>query len=280
METLNLEITKGDLEAALPVATSKNDNILKMLQPYLETAATTISVTLLGDIGVNAVNAADATDTIVTLVKREVCLQTFLPNMRSLDAVLTSTGFGVVSTQDLTPASKARVDALESSLKVLRLRTESALLRYLFAVDGWGSQRLRRLVVPTLFFDFDMLSRYAGIDSPTANDWNRCQPLIREADLLLRRKISDDQMNTLLTAMCCHELTDLQSIVATSIVEFIGYHLQELAKAEHDMAEHILNTMEAHPDAFAGYMSSEAYQVNHFQGYENTKDSGMFIFQG
>jgi hypothetical protein len=41
-----------------------------------------------------------------------------------------------------------------------------------------------------------------------------------------------------------------------------------------------MNHIEAHLDVFSAYRDSEAYQTNHFKGYENTKESGMFIFQG
>ena len=154
---MNLEITRNDFEGAIPVATTKNNEVFEMIETYIDTEKYEVAEKILGDAGAAAVNSGKNV-MLVRFVKQLVCYNAFLPHFRSLDLVLTATGFGVVSTQDLSPASKARVDALKSQLDIERKRIECRVIEQLFSVEGWAAQRQRTLCVPTLFYHFDYLS--------------------------------------------------------------------------------------------------------------------------
>jgi len=279
MEKMNLAIKRNDFEEAIPVATTKNNDVFEMIESYIDTAEYEVAEKILGEAGVNAVNNGQNV-MLVRFVKRLVCYNAFLPHFRSLDLVLTATGFGVVSTQDLTPASKARVDALKSQLDIERKRSECRVIEQLFSVKGWAAQRQRKQCVPTLFYDFNYLSEYAGVEAPTINDWRRAQPLIMEADGLLRSKIGNGQMDSLLTKVTSGNMTAEETTACTTILNIIGLHIAGNPRAEKVYYTSLMNHIEAHLDVFSAYRDSEAYQTNHFKGYENTKESGMFIFQG
>ena len=276
---MNLEITRNDFEGAIPVATTKNNEVFEMIETYIDTAKYEVAEKILGDAGVAAVNSGKNV-MLVRFVKQLVCYNAFLPHFRSLDLVLTATGFGVVSTQDLSPASKARVDALKSQLDIERKRIDCRVIEQLFSVEGWAAQRQRTLCVPTLFYHFDYLSEYAGVESPTINDWRRVQPLIMEADALLRTKIGNEQMDTLLMHVASGCTTAEEMTACMTILHVIGLHIAGNHRAEKVYCTSLMNHIEAHLDVFSSYRDSEAYQTNHFKGYENSKESGVFIFQG
>ena len=276
---MNLEITRNDFEGAIPVATTKNNEVFEMIETYIDTAKYEVAEKILGDAGVAAVNSGKNV-MLVRFVKQLVCYNAFLPHLRSLDLVLTATGFGVVSTQDLSPASKARVDALKSQLDIERKRIDCRVIEQLFSVEGWAAQRQRTLCVPTLFYHFDYLSEYAGVESPTINDWRRVQPLIMEADALLRTKIGNEQMDTLLMHVASGCTTAEEMTACMTILHVIGLHIAGNHRAENVYCTSLMNHIEAHLDVFSSYRDSEAYQTNHFKGYENSKESGVFIFQG
>ena len=279
METINLEITRNDFEGAIPVATTKNNEVFEMIETYIDTAKYEVAEKILGDAGVAAVNSGKNV-MLVRFVKQLVCYNAFLPHFRSLDLVLTATGFGVVSTQDLSPASKARVDALKSQLDIERKRIECRVIEQLFSVEGWAAQRQRTLCVPTLFYHFDYLSEYAGVESPTFNDWRRVQPLIMEADALLRTKIGNEQMDALLMHVASGCTTAEEMTACMTILHVIGLHIAGNHRAEKVYCTSLMNHIEAHLDVFSSYRDSQAYQTNRFKGYENSKESGVFIFQG
>lgn len=76
-----------------------------MIAPHLDDTLQSINCVLLGDM-------ADKLDTIPGLeqaVTKLVCLRTYQEQIPQLDLVLTPTGFGVVSNQNLAPASADRV---------------------------------------------------------------------------------------------------------------------------------------------------------------------------
>lgn len=272
-------ITKGDFEAALPVASTKNSDIFDRLYPYIETATTEVLDDVLGEAGRRILGDGQY-ERMTILTKNEVCYHAFLANFRSLDIVLTATGFGVVSTQDTAPASKMRTDALKSQLDIQAKRNFSSLLSELFRVEGWGQQSVRYRLVQTLFWHFDFLEKYAGKESPTVNDWRQAQPYILEADGLVRRHIGNGIADKLMDRLTSGNLTEKDVKVVTIIQQLIGLHIAGNKSGEKIYLHRLLNTLEADLDYYTEYRDSEAYKYNHFKGYENTKDSGMFIFQG
>lgn len=274
-----IEITRDDFEAAIPVAKTKNNDVFDSLSAYIDRAAVAVENDILGDLGMKAYQEGTIKQ-LAGVVKGEVCFRAFLPVFRSLDVVLTATGFGVVSTQDTAPASKMRTDALKSQLDIEAQRNFSCLLSLLFKVEGWNDQPLRRELVPTLFYHFDYLARYAGVESPIINDWRKAQPYIMEADGLIRKHIGDAFANELLDHMTAGSLTVAEIKVVTIIRHLTGLHISGNKAAEKIYYHRLINTMEANIDDYPSYKDSDAYKLNHFKDYENTKDSGMFIFQG
>lgn len=274
-----ITISKEDFEAAIPVASTKNSYILDMLQPYIELAAEEVERDIMGGVGMDAYE--DGTnERLAKLAKGNVCFRAFLPHFRSLDVVLTATGFGVVSTQDTAPASKMRTDALKSQLDIEAERNRCALLIELFHIEGWNEQPIRQTLVPTLFWNFDLLGMYAGKESPIINDWRSAQPLIAEADGILRNHIGDALMDRLLNKLTSANIDKVEIKAVTMIQQIIGMHINGYKTAEKTYYKRLMNYIEKHIDSFLEYKDSDEYKYNHFKGYENTKDSGMFIFQG
>lgn len=274
-----IQITKEIFEGALPVASTKNSYVFDMLSPHMDLAAEEVERDILGGVGTDAYREG-TNGRLAQLAQNAVCFRTFLPHFRSLDVVLTSTGFGVVSTQDTAPASKMRTDALKSQLDIEAERNRCLLLLELFKVEGWNAQPIRHEQAPTLFWKFDMLSMYAGIESPIINDWRKYQPLISEADGILRNHISDKLMERLLDKLTSASLENIEMRVVSHIQKFIGMHINGSKSAEKIYYDRLMHYLEKYIDEFPEYRDSDEYKYNHFQGYENTKDSGMFIFQG
>lgn len=279
MEITTLKITKQDLEKAVPAATSKNEQVLSMLAPGIEHAFYMLKSRMLGPVGYAALTD-DAHADLLRLCKWHVCQQAFCDNFRSLDLVLTGTGFGVVSTQDLAPASKVRVDALKAQQDKALLLTTGTLLDELFNVQGWGAQPLRRLLVPTLFHRFDMLESLCGMSQASAADWYAMQPTIREADRLLRDIISEEQMDVLLDAVTGSLGSGLLLKAVDLCRLFTAFHVSGKLQGKRQTAMQLVNLLESDLDTFKAYAGSSVYKANHIEKYENTKESPVFFFQG
>ena len=276
---INLPISKNDLDTLIPAAKEPKSHVYNMLKLKFDVMAQEVAMDLLGDAGTAAVNA-DQGSRLAMLVKELVVVRTFVDEMRGLDITITSTGFGVVSTQDTAPASKMRVDALDGQLRVQYLRTRGRLLRELFKVDGWGAQQQRFSAVQTLFYNFRFLTDYAGKQAPLSKDWEDAAPAIMDADRFLRDKISDAYMDELITQMCSDTLTEYNRPIVSQILRFIGVAIQGRRDMQVEYFRRLMNCLEKDLEHFETYASSEAYRTNHFEPYENTQDKGAFHFVG
>lgn len=91
----------------------------------------------------------DADRKLLTLCQRIIAIDAFISCIPELDLILTDSGFGVVSNQDIAPASKERIKNLTDSLKVKLDDGKDRLVTFLLAseqYEGWrGSEEFARL---------------------------------------------------------------------------------------------------------------------------------------
>lgn len=137
---MEITITKDDFEKALPVGTSAHEEVYESVRPAIDDALRFSDIALLGDAGMEVMESKGGDTLLQDMYKQTVCLSAFLGVLRQLDLVLTPTGFGVVSNDNLTPASKMRVDALEAQL---RTRYDKALALTLHLLRS-GREALRQ----------------------------------------------------------------------------------------------------------------------------------------
>ena len=112
-------------------------------------------------------SSADAA--MLKLCQRVISISAFLSSIPELDLVLTDAGFGVVSNQDLAPASKDRVQALTASLQRRLDESKDRLVTFLMKTDtysGWrGTEEFARLSDGLIltFADFRDVAVYSPV---------------------------------------------------------------------------------------------------------------------
>jgi stage V sporulation protein SpoVS len=233
----------------------------------------------LGDVGAQAVEAG--TDTVlVQTVKRLACVRAFMNEMRSLDLVLTPTGFGVVSTNDTAPASKMRVDALDGQLRRQERLLLGTLLDRLFRVSGWYKQPQRQWAVQTLFFSIHQLETWAGINHPKPEDWDSAVPTILAADAYLRKHLGNAYMDELLEQVTSYSLTNENGVIALLCIQYIGACIAQNMRLKEETYMRMINRMEADLSQYPTYADGEGYRLNHYKPYENHAEDSAFHFVG
>lgn len=277
MATINLEIKKEDFDAAVPAAKEPKGYVFARMEPFIKEVVEQLAERVLGDVGIEAVNAKP-NDRLANIVKSLACQKAFANKMRSLDLVITSTGFGVVSTNDTAPASKMRVDALDGEMRVSILKQNSYLLSELFKTEGWYQQN--QFVVDSLFYSFDFLTIFAGMESPLAKDWEAAAPMILETDAFLRLHISDAFMDELIGLMCTNQTNPVMRGIIHQIRRIIGCNIRGDRKTAEEYYRRLMNTLEADLDTFSTYANSKAFENNHAKVWENKQDAGAFHFVG
>lgn len=277
MEIINLEITKEFFDESVPAAKEPKGYIFNRILPFIKGELQYIATMILGDVGVTLCNG-NTEGEVATLVKRTACVKAFDDNMRSLDLVITSTGFGVVSTQDTAPASKIRVDALDGELRVTYLRHRSFLLAELFKVDGWYAQGV--YFMENLFYHFDFLTLFAGLQAPISKDWELAAPIILSQDAFLRKHISDDYMEELISQMATNTVSADNKGIIHQIRKIIGLAIRGDQYSVEKYYKRLMNTIEGDLTKYSTYANSKAYELNHLKPYENKKDDSAFHFVG
>lgn len=275
-----LNISKEQFEVAVPVATSASSAVYDMVSREFPIVKDTLATEILGTAGVSAVENAAENDLVRSLYEWFVSVCAFLRIMRNLDLVLTPTGFGVVSSNDTVPASKQRVDALESHLRVRQLDLKDKIIRQMFHVEGWAAQPQRVKQVPRLFFSFQYLTDYAGMMNPKADDWASAQPAIIEAEEFLRKKISNEFVNELIMKRCSASVPVEVVPVHELYCSYVGACITGNEHVKDMFYNRLMNQLENNLDKYPAYANSQAYKVNHAEPYRNTAESTAFHFIG
>lgn len=276
-------VTKDEFERSLPVGTSAQDNVYEMVLPEIEGQIAFLSNNLLGPEGIKTIESAGE-DSI--LHKKFVSLAStsaFLSVFRQLDLVLTPTGFGVVSNDNVSPASKQRVDALEEQLRVKQLVDKAHVLNALRG-DKWGMTIQAKTNIPTLFdeYEFFIIRRVNGL---TADEWLKLQQPIMDADMFLRRKISDAQMDSIMTYYRTNNVEEMEKHADALLAVRNFFHVWLFTGQREAVSfplRKLLSVLEssANKGLYEEYLNSEAYKINHHEVFKNTKDSTAFFFNG
>lgn len=272
---MTMEITKTEFENIVSVATSSHVEVYEKVEPQFSSTLDDCKAGVLGNVGTSAIEG-EGHESLKNAVKKWVALQAFLSVFRQLDLVLTPTGFGVVSTQQMAPASKQRVDALIGHLRDSILIAHGQLLAELCKVSRWGATTQALENIDTLFYDFRMLQKMQG---PAAShlEWQAAQRLIGEADEHLRLKISSQYMDALLDHVRCGTVTADDQPVIFQCRHIINLWIAGDQEAVKLKMRRLLNMLDSDLEKYSIY-AEHGYPVNHHENFKNTQDAPAYIF--
>lgn len=278
-----IEITTEQFEQLLPmVGTASEDVFLKMQPSFAATYADMIDST----IGEEYEEQACAEGSpLAGYVRNFVILSTFLQRLRSHDLILTDTGFGIVSNENIAPASQARVDALEHELRCMADVALYGAINRLRLIDGWADTVQAYATIKSFVWCPLLLRQWCGArHDATSDDLARLLPDIYAAENALRRELSAAQIDELLAEerRAAYKPSHREAIM--HICRFIGMRVDANASdgVRHiDVAEQmgqVLQFVEDHISDFPIYRNSPAYRANHMDAYENKTDDPTFFF--
>lgn len=143
----------------------------------------------------------------------------------SLDIVLTPNGFGIVSTNNLAPASKPRIDRLVGSMLAHRDDCIAALLPELLGASKWLASAQADFFGTTLFPDFSLVDALA---STVGSKWERYLELRSQViDLeasFSEEWLSPELMSALRSENLRGDLTEQRSEIVRQVkAQLVGY---------------------------------------------------------
>lgn len=275
LKLTDLKITREDFEHHVPVAQSNNDGIFEACASFIESEGIDFCENVLGDIGFAAL---DGSQGLRSSAIGTVCNRGFVLAIRQLDVVLTNTGFGVVSTQDLTPASQSRVQQVEDNVRLNILRTTRNTIMFLRKTFGWGDSDAAQLCIPHLCWDYREMLRRAGMQEQYSV-WIGAQPAINEAISVITDNISPEMMSVLLDAeRMALNLTVFNRTLKDNILRAVAFNMSGLKDTFKAGVKDTVRLLEDNIDNFPEYRGSGTYEARHYKGYENKKDGKVFYF--
>ena len=264
-------------------------SFLEKLTPFLKTSEDWVKQNFIPDdlfetiaATSEAAETASESATIVALrepVEKIIATHAFMSAVPSLDLVLTPNGFGIVSNQNVAPASKERVERLLASLEQERDRNIELLLLRLPNVEGWELSAQGKYFAVTMF-PFLGLCRRLAIREHLWDEYQHLHDrLIKIENVLAETYFSHEQM----AVFRSHVIS--QGRTATPLEEQVIRSLQsyELMLVS-DMQVHnqsfydLVNIIREHDDIFIAWHSSPIAKLYTPDIFTNKKKSGGYWF--
>lgn len=266
-----MTIDKKTFESVVLSATSSTAHVFDMLQPHLEVTEKNLKSELFGSFDYSSVEGLEA------IAVRLVCLRTYYEQIPHLDLVLTPTGFGVVSNENVVPASPDRVKTLRQQVKNAYDDAYDDAIWAMLGTD-WVKTVCGLIHVNSLYIAARDLRSYAGMPNAHRSDLLSRLVQIAEAEEYIRRTISAEFFEVLLGMIRSNAIDDAHFVLVYELKVAIGAWLSGSRNVFRMKVANVINRMEDNIDDYPEYRSSEAYQVKHFEYYQNAKDDTTYFF--
>lgn len=209
---------------------------------------------------------------------RAVVAEALIDAIPALDVVMTANGFAVTSTQNLTPASRQRVDTLIKSLTAERDAAIDILLHRLHIIEEWRQTEQAEWFGATLFPNFAIVKT---VDVATGSLWERYQQIRAEIvaieSELAYSWVSPEMMDALRTKNRDNTLCDVQKHVVCMLQAQERGMLN--GKPVNDRAMNdIVNIIRSQPWAFAEWHDSETARLFDPPVFKNDKKASGYFF--
>lgn len=187
-----------------------------------------------------------------------IAAEAFRLAVPKLDVVITPNGFATVGTQNLSPASKMRVDRLAGGLMAERDKAVDLILKVLPTVEGWTQTRQGRWFSATLFQNLDVVAqtgcneriwdkfmelrpKIIDIEADLAEEWLSAELLDALRSELMQGVLSDKRKRVVVLtqaqiveclisgSLSCRRLADIVNFIRSDESDFPEWHSSETA---------------------------------------------------
>ena len=266
-------ITRDIFESICPSAVMPDETLFNRIQEYIA-AAEDVVARIMGDQWTSYEDNA----TLALPAHRVICLHAYLEALPHLDIVLTETGLGVVSNQNVAPASSDRVNRLRKQIQDSRDDAVDDLIDALRNVAEWRPSVSARMLFSSLVWNARLQLPILGITEAHRTKMMELFPKIIAAEELLKHHVSGLLHIELCNIQLENSASAEQNTVINKSLFFIGACLAgDRAMARFHMAK-IVEFLEQHLTDFPTYEASTAHQANTFTPYENKKDDTTYFF--
>lgn len=271
--------SQDKFERAIALAMNADSQIYESMESFLRNADNWIRTTLLGTPLYQEVDTMP--EDLTRQIELVISLRAFIEAIPFLDLVLTPTGFGIVSNNNLAPASKDRVDRLQKRAQYTLDDAVDTLIWDIYDsafCEKWREGEAFPVLTSSLIWTAEELRLYAGKPGAHRSTLLDLRPQITAAEQAVSMYISVDYMEELTGKLQQKLLQDKEKGIIRQLQKIIGFFLQGMNNTAEIALCHLVNLMEAHPEEFGTYHNSEEYKLKHTPVYENKKEDSCFFF--
>lgn len=200
-----------------------------------------------------------------------------------LDLILTPNGFGIVSNQNIAPASKERIDRLLASLEKLRDDALTIVLTMLPDAHHWTASSQYEYFAATMFPGLDIIPQLGFSDHTWLRYQDTRSKLISIEHRLESEYFSKELMDTLRTANILHrwDMT-LDAAQYRRIYQRIAAIEFSILRTSEYPIPSIIDTVNAiriaNGNIFSEWKHSDTAKLFEDHGYKNKKQSSGYFF--
>lgn len=276
---IKTEITKEVFESYVPAAKmpERNSSVFTRLETAFERAYDGLVRSYIGQTYVDSLEAEEKSK---ENVKALVCIIAFIQSARSLDLVLTSTGFGIVRTDSTAPASQERVDALLRQMRLEQYERIEELIKDLIAKEGWGATSQASRNISTLFWGISQMQSLTWLEN-SADKWLWCIGQTIEADRWIRKTIGDEYTNELVAGTRNGNLNATDASAADIALRIMGTligNAEANIPPRYSLFDELIRFVEDHAEDIPTYKNSKIYHARHHEGFKNQQEDSTYFF--
>ena len=271
-----ITIDQQTFEKYVPAFASAESYTFDRMKPYIDV--------MLRAIEGRQVNT-DELPTGQSAAMHYACVAAARKAVPQLDLMLTANGFGVVSNQNVAPASRERVNALIEQLRIDESEAFDRLINDLLQTD-WAKSATAESYITSLLYCPSMMRRYGIKDEEGRevyySEWQGLQNHLAVAEEKVRTLISPELYDKLIEVQRIpdEEARSEYNIVLEQARKVVAawISVDRYPQAPRALSHRLLDTINRHADKLKEYSNSSTYRARNTQGYENKKEDSAYFF--
>lgn len=273
-----ITIDQQTFEKYVPAFASAESYTFDRMSPYVDVMLRAVE-------GREVKTSDDMPEALRSAVVRYVCLAAARKAVPQLDLILTANGFGVVSNQNVAPASRERVNALIEQLRIDESEAFDMLLAELLQTD-WAKSATAESYITSILYCPSMMRRY-GIKDEEGNEvyyseWQGLQNHLAVAEEKVRTLISPELFDKLIGVQRIpatehpHEYNVVLEQARRLVAAWIS--VDRYPQAPRALSHRLLDTIKNWSDVLTEYVQSSTYRAHNSKPYENRKEDSAYFF--
>lgn len=279
-----IKISIEQFEQLLPFVGAATEDVFRNMEPSFSIPYSELVEQVIGNEYVE--EATQEGTELMAAIRSYVIRATFLSRLHSHDLIMTDNGFGVVSNENIAPASQARVEAMKAELTYQRDYNRHQVVFLMRKFEGWSETEQAEMNIHSLVWSPAILSGWCGVSGQlTYDDLVKYKKSIDATEAFLRKQLGDALIDEIIAEERKGHFAPSHRAAKVKMLAFIGEHLtvkgESIDKERCTLLfENLLRFIEEHIGDFQKYAVSSAYKANHMESYENKADDTTFFFAG